>query len=86
MGHGQALSARIPIRVPGVPSGDLDGYFTKTVRVNTFEDEKRLYEEQRKKYPEFTELPATAGSQAAFVKQDHNERCTEMDMSQGYVL
>ena len=56
LGQGQALSARIPIRVPGAPGGNLDGFFTKTVRVNSFEDEKRFYEEQRKKYPEFTEL------------------------------
>ena len=56
MGHGQALSARIPIRVPGAPGGALDGFFTRTVRVNTSEDVKHLYAEQRKKYPEFTEL------------------------------
>ena len=56
LGRGQALSERIPIRVPGAPGGDLDGFFTRTTRVDTAGDKKRLFDEQRKKYPEFAEL------------------------------
>ncbi len=53
---GGQLSSRIPIKVPGAPQGDLDGFFTKASYVNTEDSVKKLHEKLNREHPALTEL------------------------------